>query len=598
MHCGGDDNALFLVKLILCNMFSRFIFIVRFSILFFFCVSAYSVDAATLRLAPDTGVYTVGTVFTVSVLLNTQNQPINAADGQLSFNPKELQVVGVSRAASIFNLWTEEPTFSNATGVISFGGGSPSGYRGVAGSIITITFRPVSAGTPKVTFTRGSTLAADGLGTNVLTSMNGGTYTIAAQADSPAPEYIPPVNTPQAPQVTSTTHPDETRWYPEKTVRLSWVVPPGTTGVRTLLDKNPGSVPTIVYDAVISERVIDDLPEGISYFHIQLRNENGWGRITHYKIAVDTEAPTGFTITEEETDTSSPHRTLVFTVSDTSPIKEYKIQIDGKDPFVYRDEDGTKKYRIEGIAPGYHTVVVEAFDSAGNTTIANYSFTVESFEKPRFTEYPTRINTEVIPAIKGISRPDAFISVTITRASDGMIIKRSNTDSDTDLYTLKTNETGEFIYIPDGTFERGVYIITATARDTFGRISEKSDEIRIIVEPPGYVLIGSTVVNILSVMIPLLALVLLLVFGTWYLWHHLMRWKKRVRKETLEAEEELAIVFTTMIKNLNANIIALKESRKGRLTKAESDLITQIETDLKNARARISKEIEDIEDIV
>jgi len=53
-----------------------------------------------------------------------------------------------------------------------------------------------------------------------------------------------------------------------------------------------------------------------------------------------------------------------------------------------------------------------------------------------------------------------------------------------------------------------------------------------------------------------------------------------------------------MVKNLNVKISALKDSRKGKLTKAESELIEQIESDLKTAKNRIAKEIEDIEDII
>jgi len=85
-------------------------------------------NAATLRLSPDTGVYTSGGTFIARVLINTTGKPVNAAEGKLTFNPLELSVVSVSRNGSIFGLWTQEPSFSNSSGVISFGGGSPNGY--------------------------------------------------------------------------------------------------------------------------------------------------------------------------------------------------------------------------------------------------------------------------------------------------------------------------------------------------------------------------------------------------------------------------------------------------------------------------------------
>jgi hypothetical protein len=138
---------------------------------FFFSAGIAQTYAATLKLNPATGVYTVGNVFSDAVLVQTNGASVNASDGQITFNPKELQVVQVNRNNSIFNLWTEEPSFSNSAGTISFSGGSPTGYKGASGNIATITFKSLTAGTPKVNFKSGSILAADGLGTNILTGM-------------------------------------------------------------------------------------------------------------------------------------------------------------------------------------------------------------------------------------------------------------------------------------------------------------------------------------------------------------------------------------------------------------------------------------------
>lgn len=576
------------------KVLQQFLPIILFVISFFACTD--NVYAATLRANPNTGVYSVGKTFTVSVVLNTEGKAVNAADGQLSFNPRELQVTQISRSSSIFNLWTEEPTYSNTGGTISFGGGSPSGYKGGAGTVLTITFKPLGAGTPKINFTSGSVLAADGLGTNILTGMSGGTYTIAAATDSPAPEYIPPANTPQAPVVESETHPNQNAWYPNTTAKLKWNVPAGVVAIRTLLDTQPGTVPTIVYDTPFSEKVIDTLPQGISYFHIQFKNNEGWGRMTHYKLAVDTEDPESFSITHEITD-AQPSPTLIFDIQDISPIIEYKIQIDGKEPFVYKDETASKKYALEPLQPGYHTITVEAFDSAGNSAIASYALTIEAFEKPIFTEYPTRVNVEVIPAIKGTTRPNATVYFELKDGKTNAIIGTSD-GSESDAFAVKSNANGEFTFIPNEPFVPGTYILSAVAQDELGRMSERSDEIRFIVDKPGYILIGSFLVNMLSVFIPLVALVLLLIFGTWYLWHRLLFWRKRVRKETKEAEESLKRELAIVMTHLHQNIEGLRESRKGKLTKQETDLFAQIDTDMKHAQSKIAKEIEDIEESI
>ena len=580
------------------NICSQKQFFFKTTFAFLFLLFPIASDAATLRLSPETGIYTSGGTFTANVLINTDGKSVNAADGQLSFNPKELTVVSASRSSSIFNLWTLEPTFSNSAGTISFGGGSPSGYKGSNGTVMSITFRAGGAGTPKVVFKSGSILAADGLGTNILTTMTGGTYTISAQTDTPAAEYIPPANTPKAPVVTSSTHPDTTLWYKEISAELSWVIPTGVTSVRMLLDQSKETIPTITYDEPITKKSIKDLPQGESYFHIQFKNADGWGRVTHFPLRVDSEAPSRFEITDENADVTNPVRTLTFIIEDVSPITKYLLQLDGGTPSEYIDIKNAKQYELQDLMPGHHTVIVEAFDSAGNSRIATHSFTIDSFEPPTFIDYPTRINTEVIPAIKGKTRPGARIAVEVRRASDGSFIQKVEGDEGKDPYTIVSDGDGMFTYVPDAAFERGVYTITAMARDEFGRFSEKSNEIRIIVEAPGYVVIGTLVVNALSVIIPLVALSIVLIFGTWYLLYRLRRWKRRVMRETLEAEDKLRIELDALVDNMHARVNDLKESRKNKLTIAEAALIEQIEHDVASAREKIKKEIIDIERIV
>jgi len=560
-------------------------------------ISSPHADAATLRLSPETGVYTSGTTFTANVLINTDGKSVNAADGQLLFNPKELAVVSASRGTSIFNLWTLEPTFSNSAGSISFGGGSPSGYKGSNGTIMSITFRTLGSGTPKVTWKSGSILAADGLGTNILTSMVGGTYTVGAKTEAPPAEYTPPANTPKTPVVTSETHVDTEQWYKEKNAELSWSVPSGITAVRTLLDSAKESIPTIAYDEPITKKSIIDLPEGVSYFHIQFKNADGWGRITHFPLRVDSEAPSRFDITESESDSAKPVRMLTFVLEDVSPITKYLVQIDGGTPVEYLDTKNTKQYELKDLTPGHHSVVIEAFDSAGNTRVATYSFTIDSFEPPVFSEYPTRIHTDVIPALKGMTRPKAEVFVEVRRASDGSIVGGEISDT-SGSSNITANDKGEFTYVPNTNFEKGVYVITALARDEFGRQSEKSAPIKIIVDAPGYVVIGTIVVNALSVIIPLIALSLVLIFGTWFLYHKLKVWKGRVMRETLEAEDKLRIELDVIVDNMHARVNDLKESRKTKLTRTESALIEQIEHDVASAREKIKKEITDIERIV
>lgn len=571
--------------------------IVALAALVFF-ITLRTAEAATLKLSPDTGVYAVGSTFSARVVVNTQGKPINAAEAALRFNPNELSVISIAKG-SIFNLWTVEPTFSNSTGIISFGGGSPSGYTGGAGTIMSVTFRSKVASPSKVTFSSGSVLAADGLGTNVLLSMNGGTYTSTASSDNPQAEvveYVAPANTPGAPVITSTTHPDSEGWSNNTTAELRWSLPAGITAVRTLLSDSANAIPSKVYDPSISSITLPDLEEGEQYFHLQFQNDDGWGRVATYRLAVDTERPENLTVSlAPEQDTSAPEQLLVVTVEDVgSAVKRYIIKINDDEPFEYIDEEMTGVISLPSLPPGYHTLTLEAFDEAGNSAVTLFAFTIEAFAKPLFTEYPTRLNDGVIPVLKGATKGNASVLVSVTKVSGG----KANADN-LSTYEVMSNANGEFIVILDDALTAGVYEITAIATDENGAKSESSDPIRIIVEVPGYLQFGAFAVSVLSVIIPLAALVVISVLGFLYVYRRFLRVRTAVVRETDEALDVLEREFATLQASLTEQAAAVAATRKSNaLTKAEEVLVGDIASKLEAAERKLKKEIADVDDVV
>jgi hypothetical protein len=558
-----------------------------------FFVFAQIASAATLSLSPGTGVYTSGATFTVNVRVNTQGKEINAAEGTLKFNPNELSVVSVNRASSIFNLWVAEPAFSNSSGNITFSGGSPSGYSGGGGTVMSVTFRAAGAGSPRVSFTNGSVLANDGRGTNVLTNMSGGSFTIQAQSSSPAPEviteYVAPANTPGSPSINSSTHSDPDKWYTEKTAELSWSLPAGITAVRTLLNSNPTSVPTRVYENPIRSITLSDLDEGVSYFHLQFQNSDGWGRVTHYRLAVDSQRPASLVISQaDDANLANPIQELIAETEDaTSDVNRFLVKIDDQEPFEFIRETASGTLVLPPLKPGYHTVVVEAFDEAGNSIIETFSITILSFDKPVFTDYPSEINEEVIPVIKGLTRANAGVDVFLRRVG-----------GEPSMYSLKSDEQGVFIFIPEGTFSNGVYEISAQATDEYGAQSAVSDVIRIAVQQPGYLQVGSLIVSALSVLVPLVILLGALVLGVIYLFAYLRRFKKKVGVETVEALQILEREFNSLRKMLWAEEKAMQSSRKTKkLTKAELHMIETFSAALLNSQTKVEKEIKDITEL-
>jgi hypothetical protein len=554
--------------------------------------AAQATFAATLSVSPGTGVYTAGQTFTARVVVNTSGANINAAEGVISFKPGELSVVGISKG-SIFNLWTAEPSFSNSAGTISFSGGTPSGYKGGSGTVISVTFRTKGAGNPRLSFSSGAVLAADGRGTNVLSSMNGGSFTVASAAVIPEPEtieYIAPANTPVAPTITSTTHDDMDAYHSATTAELAWTLPSGVVAVRTLLDTQSGTIPTKVYDDPISSITIDELEEGVQYFHMQFKNVDGWGRVTHYRLAVDTAAPSVFDIAlNEGADLSNPVQTLVLTTEDeTSKVERFLIQIDAGEPYEFIDTEDIGAVTLPSLEPGHHSVIIEAFDEAGNSLISSFSFGVLAFDKPQFTEFPAEVSANVIPVIKGITRPNSEVHLKVMKLG-----------SDAQELTILSGENGEFIYIPEGRFSLGVYEISAVAIDQYGAQSEVSEAVRIAVQEPGYLRVGSIAVSVLSVLVPVIALLSLTIFFLWFLWGRLRKLRRRVSREAREAMSMLHSEFGALKTLIAEQSGALAESRKNKkLTKAEAELIDSVMLKLEESQKKVAKEITDVEDIV
>jgi hypothetical protein len=556
---------------------------------------AQSALAATIAVSPGSGVYTVGSTFSVAVVVNTSGASINAADGTISFDGKQLSVVSVSRGNSIFSLWTSEPTFSNSAGTISFSGGSPGGYTGSAGTIMNVTFRTLTAGTPRVSITGGSVLAADGRGTNVLTSMKSGSYTISAASVAEQPEaiieFVAPANTPGAPTVTSESHP-MSKWSNQKTAVVRWNVPSDVTAVRTLLDKNQTSIPTKVYDSPLSTLTINDLEDGISYLHVQFKNDEGWGRVTHYRLAVDTTAPQGLAVTRApESSATNPTQSFIATTSDaagSSAIASFKVQYNGGEPIVFQNTDQKNQFTLSEVPAGNHTLVVEAFDEAGNSSVVTTTFSVEEFSAPSFTEVPVRVPLDVVPVLLGTTQPRAKVTVSVERSGQ-----------ETQTYQTNADDAGAFRFIPDGTFTAGVYSITAQAEDENGAKSATSEPVKLVVEESGIVRFGSIALSVVSVLIPLLASLFVMIFGSVYMLYRYRAFRRKLDRETDEVahvSHDVLVHVRTAVAETVADIIDSRKTKK--LTQSEERIVAIITTEIDQAEKKITKEVADVTELV
>ena len=178
--------------------------------LFFFLFFGGNIaSAATLNFSPSSGNFTVGNIFTVNILINTQSVSVNNAEVVINFPKDLLEVVSTSKSGSIFSLWVEEPNFSNSSGTLSFNGGVPTpGYTGSTGRALSVVFRVKKIGSASVVFSSASVRANDGLGTDVLTSKNQANFDLSKAIEkvptptpTPTPKPIPVEGPKAAPSI-------------------------------------------------------------------------------------------------------------------------------------------------------------------------------------------------------------------------------------------------------------------------------------------------------------------------------------------------------------------------------------------------------------
>jgi len=367
--------------------------VISFGLISFLIPYTTNAQSANLSLSPSSGSYTVGGSFVVKVLVNSGGSSINAAEASLKYDQNTLSITNITKDGSPFVLWTVEPTFSNSSGTINFGGGSTSPFSKTS-TLINISFRALKTGNANVSFVSGSVLAADGKGTDILSNMSPANFTIKeGQAPPPSPPPPPPTpqqeppsstsgaGTPNTPKINSSTHPDSEKWYANNSPAFSWDIPAGVSGVRLLLNQSVNSIPTITYTPPIRSRNLSDLSDGEWYFHVRFQNQSGWGATAHRKILIDTKEPSTFNIeyTGLNPSTYQPQFTLTAN-DDTSGISRFELVFDGGVPEIAEIgnlSDGT--FAASRLPPGDHAVQAKAFDGAGNFIEASAEFTVEAY---------------------------------------------------------------------------------------------------------------------------------------------------------------------------------------------------------------------------
>jgi len=564
---------------------TAFFFIFLTSI--FYILNPSSAEAATLYFSPSSGSYNIGDTLSVNVYISSADQAANAASGVISFPQDKLEVTSLSKSGSIFALWVQEPSFSNTLGNINFEGVVLNpGFTGATGKIITVNFKIKAGGSAILNFSSSSVLANDGKGTNILASLGNAQFNLGGVGPA-VPEATTPsavLGAPSVPQISSPTHSDPNKWYAKKDAKFTWSVPSDAIAVRLLYDKYPNSQPKVIYEPAITEKEITDLKDGIYYFHVQLKNNKGWGEISHFRFQIDTQLPEPFEIKFiDGKETTNPRPTVIFDTTDSlSGIEYYKVKIGEGDFFAVAPEIvKSNPYTLPLQHPGKRTILVQAFDKAGNYTTAVEEFVILPIETPVITDYPQTLLPGAVLSIKGTAAPEVKVKVYIQKDE-----KETRTDE------TKSDKEGKWSYIRTEPLEKGVYKIWVEAIDSLEAISKPSEKVIIQVNPQAFIRIGSLVIGYLTAIVTFLILISLIVFGIVWSWQKIKQKKKVLKKEINEAEKSLYVAFKTLSEEIEKQVA--KMDGNPNLSGREKKTCADLKKALKLSEQFVGKKIEDI----
>lgn len=485
-------------------------------IVFFSVPTVFASDAA-IFLSPITGVYTTGTPFTLAVMVGSGGEAVNAVEGRLEFDPKELEIISTDISSSVLTSWTVTPTFTNESGELSFAGLLATSTVLTRGEMLKFTVKPLRTGELHIRFATGAAVhAADGTGGNILSQLSGGVYVTKPFEVSPTPSSVGDAAEGQGEvlgaatgtNITSSSHPDQERWYATGTALFNWITPPNTQSILLAFNKKENGEGVNPYSATIEEKQIRDIKDGVWYFHLTRLGASGEKDTTTYRINVDTTPPVGVSVSEAVRETASiPNVGIALTATDsTSGVDHYAFELDQLPESIWTD-NGTHIRIFEGVSVGVHTLTVSAVDKAGNRTSGRLEFAVEYLPTPALTIQNSAFIERDKLKLNLTSVPNAKLSIYIAHA---------NTSPSTEEFTV--DDKGRGVFTSALALSPGSYTASVVAQNNNGALSKSSEPVSFEV--------NSSFIGVIKrhplIPVALLGIIALLYFS-WFFWRRMSR---------------------------------------------------------------------------
>ncbi len=320
---------------------------------------------ATLHLLPDNGNFNTGDTERVVIQLLTGGETINAVQTTIAYDTDKITVTDILTANSFCQLFPIRAVdVANGKATIACGLPTP-GYNKTAGTVAELLLHLKQSGTFSLKFENSEVLANDGLGTNVLGSTTDAEYhVIDSPPASPAPaqQSGEPVVMPTL-SVFSPTHPNSEQWYNQRDVKFTW---PQASGYKYAhrFDQKPSSEQdglAVTADNALSVTAPND---GVFYLHLAAIKAGVVGPATTSLVRIDATPPQKVELKASQTEVKPGDIVQLISSSkdETSGSQPaYSLRVNGG-PFLTVGPSLNYSFN----SPGTYTLVIRAFDNAGN----------------------------------------------------------------------------------------------------------------------------------------------------------------------------------------------------------------------------------------
>lgn len=365
----------------------------------FLPAKAFAQAGVTFGFEPTQIVTDLGDTFTVNVIAYPNGESIDTARSIVQFDDDALELQ-YYELGSLFPNVAPGNYVDNSDGFVSIGGYLKSKQTSDSGIFATIVFKSKLPGVSSLNFIEGTKMISIGKERIDLAASGQASVTVLAVADADIPKFFPQMAEVKIPgdsiiktneetgeeyeevsalKVISLSHPNQNQWQALNDVGMSWQITGSpSVGVQDYfytLNKEPQADPGLNNKTQETSASFEDVEDGVWYFHIKALFTNGdYSDIAHYRVLLDTQAPNPIVpVLDFETIEAGKGVYLRFrTLDQTSGINYYEIELNDK---LYSTQ--ANEMLISDLKAGKYSIVVRAFDKAGNWVAGETKLTVK-----------------------------------------------------------------------------------------------------------------------------------------------------------------------------------------------------------------------------